>query len=88
MINTDIDECNEGQSGCYHICSNTIGSYTCSCLDGYQLSFDNQTCSDINECNINNGGCRERCHNTDGSYYCACYIGYMLAEGHDHNCIG
>ena len=41
----DIDECEEGVSGCDQICTNNNGSYVCSCMDGYDLDMDNQTCN-------------------------------------------
>ena len=74
----DINECSEGISGCNQICSNTLGSYTCICQNGYQLDTDNHTCIDIDECAINNGGCAQNCHNTNGSSYCSCNRGYIL----------
>ena len=40
----DIDECDEGTSGCTHNCMNIIGSYICSCDLGYRLESDRQTC--------------------------------------------
>ena len=84
----DIDECSEGVSGCSQICVNTIGSYTCSCQNGYKLSNDNHTCTDIDECTVNNnGGCEQICHNTSGSYYCSCLTGYLL-NNNDHYCTG
>ena len=41
----DIDECivNDNED-CDHNCTNTIGSYVCSCTDGYYLMSDN-SCS-------------------------------------------
>ena len=44
MTHTDIDECSEGISGCTQLCTNTIGSYRCTCQYGYQLGIDNHTC--------------------------------------------
>ena len=41
---TDIDECALGISGCNQICTNTIGSYVCSCYFGYQIYSHNKTC--------------------------------------------
>ena len=85
-IFSDIDECSEGTSGCSQLCTNTIGSYTCTCDNGYQLTNDNHTCTDIDECTVNNnGGCEQTCHNTNGSYYCSCHYGYSL---NDQNCTG
>ena len=40
----DIDECQQGISGCSQVCTNTIGSYKCSCNAGYQLTNDSHTC--------------------------------------------
>ena len=40
----DIDECAEGISGCSQTCSNTVGSYICSCRTGYRLASDNHGC--------------------------------------------
>ena len=33
----DIDECIANNGGCEQTCTNTIGSFTCSCTDGYKL---------------------------------------------------
>ena len=44
---TDIDECGEGISGCSQLCNNTVGSFECSCEDGYQLAFDEKTCNGL-----------------------------------------
>ena len=43
-ILTDIDECKTSNGGCDHICTNTNGSYQCSCHDGYSLAEDNSHC--------------------------------------------
>ena len=40
----DTDECQQGISGCSQVCTNTIGSYLCSCNSGYELSNDSHTC--------------------------------------------
>ena len=44
-IYIDIDECAQGLAGCDYNCTNTNGSYYCTCLDGYALSSDNHTCT-------------------------------------------
>ena len=41
----DIDECATNSGGCDHICNNTIGSFECSCEDGYKLQDDGAMCS-------------------------------------------
>ena len=42
---TDINECTEGTDGCSQNCSNTVGSYTCSCQSGYWLASDRRWCA-------------------------------------------
>ena len=42
---SDLDECTLGVSGCAHLCTNTPGSFTCSCRSGYQINSDLLTCS-------------------------------------------
>ena len=39
----DIDEC-ETTDRCQHKCTNTPGSYVCTCPDGYRLSNNKRTC--------------------------------------------
>ena len=42
----DINECLESNGGCEDSCTNTVGSYTCSCqASGYALSSDKHNCS-------------------------------------------
>ena len=36
----EIDECKTRNGGCEHNCTNTEGSFYCSCVDGYQLTND------------------------------------------------
>ncbi|XP_064613092.1 uncharacterized protein LOC135476878 [Liolophura sinensis] len=40
----DVNECQTGNGGCSQTCSNTVGSFTCSCKPGYQLDADGRTC--------------------------------------------
>ena len=44
FITSDIDECALGLDGCENNCTNTVGAYFCSCVDGYALQGDNITC--------------------------------------------
>ena len=44
IVFVDINECVELSSGCDHNCTNTIGSFSCSCKDGYALYDDKQSC--------------------------------------------
>lgn len=41
----DINECSDSNGGCQHICSNTFGSYYCSCVDDYFLDDNGHSCS-------------------------------------------
>ena len=41
---TDDDECATNNGGCDHYCTNTIGSFVCSCYPGYTLDGDGRTC--------------------------------------------
>lgn len=40
---TDINECKENFP-CSHMCNNTIGSFYCSCAEGYILESDKRYC--------------------------------------------
>ena len=40
----DIDECEGNIDSCAQICTNTNGSFQCSCVSGYSLSSDRRTC--------------------------------------------
>lgn len=47
---TDKDECATDNGGCQHICKNTIGSYVCSCSNGFTLHENGHDCKE--------GGCK------------------------------
>ena len=40
----DIDECAEDTHDCAQMCTDTDGSYMCSCDVGYDLAFDSHGC--------------------------------------------
>ena len=40
----DINECVQGSAGCSHNCTNTAGSFYCTCMEGYELESNNLTC--------------------------------------------
>ena len=44
-ISIDINECETANGGCQHSCTNTIGSFNCSCYTGYQLDENGLNCS-------------------------------------------
>lgn len=80
----DIDECSDNP--CSEVCTNTLGSYQCSCSSqGFILSPDNHTCTD-QTCKENNGGCEHVCQPAGAAqYHCACHPGYVL-NADNHNC--
>ena len=41
----DIDECLDDNGGCDQQCTNTDGSYDCSCDAGYSLGSNNKACN-------------------------------------------
>ena len=47
MLFLDVDECSDNSHNCdtQATCANTIGSFTCTCNDGYE--GDGTTCSGI-----------------------------------------
>nr|XP_003701332.1 PREDICTED: bone morphogenetic protein 1 isoform X1 [Megachile rotundata] len=47
---TDMDECANNNGGCQHECRNTIGSYQCSCHNGFTLHENGHDCKE--------GGCK------------------------------
>jgi len=45
VISIDINECQTDNGGCAQTCNNTVGSYQCSCRDGYELTSDGYNCT-------------------------------------------
>ncbi|XP_017557353.1 growth arrest-specific protein 6 [Pygocentrus nattereri] len=73
----DVNECNKDNGRCDHECNNSIGSYHCSCRDGYSLS-GHHSCLDVNECtDVPNVCGTAQCKNLIGSYECLCEVGYV-----------
>ena len=44
VVVLDINECAEATDGCAQACTNTDGSYLCSCESGYRLASDQHGC--------------------------------------------
>lgn len=74
----DIDECATKTATCdpHASCTNSVGSFTCTCKDGY--SGNGLGCIDINECANGTHDCSSNavCANTSGSFSCSCRNGY------------
>ena len=100
---TDIDECNVTSPPCDQMCTNTPGSYVCSCYAGYTMATDGRcngknifVCqaadhSSLHAADINEclgaNNCQQICLNTAGSYYCECTNGFVL-DSNGHSCKG
>ena len=44
FMHTDVDECATNNGGCAQTCTNTVGSFVCSCQSGYTLASNGLTC--------------------------------------------
>ena len=87
LLGLDVDECARGTSGCSQNCTNTIGSFECSCFSsGYKL-INGKNCTDIDECALEIDDCHVNatCLNTIGSFKCTCDPGF---QGDGKNCSG
>ncbi|XP_059210044.1 LOW QUALITY PROTEIN: complement component C1q receptor [Centropristis striata] len=71
---SDIDECT--QTRCEHRCSNSIGSFSCYCNEGFILSEDGHSCVDNDECVRK--PCQFQCINIVGSFLCTCPKGFHM----------
>ncbi|MCB9682211.1 MAG: hypothetical protein H6733_12160 [Alphaproteobacteria bacterium] len=75
----DVDECAAGTDTCSDdaSCTNTVGSYTCDCDDGF--TGDGITCTDVDECAESTHTCSAdaACTNTPGAYTCDCDPGFV-----------
>ncbi|XP_056131618.1 adhesion G protein-coupled receptor L4 [Lampris incognitus] len=73
-------------------CTNTDGSYYCTCVPGYESTGltqfqpnDGTECSDVDECETGQiCGPFALCHNTHGSFYCTCQRDYIPSSGDKH----
>ncbi|GCB77993.1 hypothetical protein scyTo_0015748 [Scyliorhinus torazame] len=75
----DIDECATNTANCQQICTNTIGSFNCSCNPGFSTNVTNTSlCDDIDECATNTSTCQQICMNTIGSFRCSCHPGFSI----------
>ena len=85
LVDIDTNECALDLDTCIEnaVCTNTIGSYTCDCVDGY--SGDGTSCEDIDECDPGNPvpacDANEACTNLPGSYACSCVPGFEDVDG-------
>uniref|UniRef100_I3MNI9 Adhesion G protein-coupled receptor E1 n=1 Tax=Ictidomys tridecemlineatus TaxID=43179 RepID=I3MNI9_ICTTR len=87
----DVNECADTTTcPAYATCTNTVGSYYCTCKQGF-LSSNGQKqfrgpgveCEDIDEC-VDMCPLRSDCTNTPGSYSCTCHPGFAPSHGQRH----
>ncbi|XP_029998092.1 adhesion G protein-coupled receptor E2-like [Sphaeramia orbicularis] len=92
----DIDECEMSDGhicGPESNCTNTIGSYFCTCWKGYEGTDPTSPpmwknpCIDIDECLDNICGDGGTCTNNPGSYVCDCHKGFLLSPGQTAPCV-
>uniref|UniRef100_A0A336L7R2 Metalloendopeptidase n=1 Tax=Culicoides sonorensis TaxID=179676 RepID=A0A336L7R2_CULSO len=69
---TDVDECAVNNGGCQHECRNTIGSYMCSCQNGFTLHENGHDCKE--------GGCKYEVTSPHGQIYSPNYPEYYPAK--------
>ncbi|KAM9020761.1 uncharacterized protein PRD47_004353 [Ara ararauna] len=84
-IYVDGNQCSSSPCQYGGHCKDGIGSYTCSCLDGYQ----GKNCEFVipKYCKINNGDCEQFCSikkSVQKDVLCSCAKGYALAEDGKH----
>ncbi|XP_066157952.1 fibulin-1-like [Euwallacea fornicatus] len=73
----DLDECKFYRPcGNYAECTNTVGSFHCSCQSGFKMNQN--YCEEINECEEIQGLCEHNCINVWGSHRCGCQPGFVL----------
>ncbi|XP_030242302.1 latent-transforming growth factor beta-binding protein 4-like [Drosophila navojoa] len=76
---------------CQQLCENTIGSYRCSCREGFHLQQDGSSCvpdscDDLDNAQLSRRRCAHECEDLpSGGYACRCPDGYRLAEDR-HSC--
>ena len=66
----DENECVDDPCAKKAICENSVGSFQCTCLDGY--TGDGFTCADVNECWQNPCQDITTCINFNGGFRCGC----------------
>ncbi|CAH1773875.1 unnamed protein product [Owenia fusiformis] len=76
----NVNECNETQEICgqFSICSDTQGSYICTCIDGFSQN-ESGICIDVDECLTQGCGPNSICINIQGSLTpnCSCKAGFF-----------
>ena len=74
----DINECETGSCPQETSCTNTIGSFYCSCQPGTKYNHKHDRCDDINECETS--PCHHSCRNYFGGFECTCNEGFKVGS--------
>ncbi|KAL8611728.1 hypothetical protein ACOMHN_038981 [Nucella lapillus] len=78
----DIDECRSQPAPCQQLCTNTMGSYQCSCKTGYRTHAANASlCMVADPCAAVSLPCAYACKNESGVVQCLCPSGCVIS-GH------
>ena len=76
--NSDVNECQTEANNCKYQCKNLIGTFLCTCPEGFRKVGMEDECVDVNECVEKPGVCANgRCINTEGGYQCECKPGFV-----------
>ncbi|VDM42260.1 unnamed protein product [Toxocara canis] len=75
----DVDECQLSDFYCGEkgVCKNLVGSYACTCAEGYQQQVQGGRCVDIDECKYDPCDKAALCTNLQGSFKCSCIDGFI-----------
>ncbi|MEZ4328374.1 MAG: EGF domain-containing protein [Polyangiales bacterium] len=83
---TNINECDNDEDNCASdaTCTDTQGSFTCACNEGFE--GNGEVCTDVDECSRGTHDCSPfaECANTAGSFSCTCRDGF---QGTGTSCI-
>ena len=83
---TDVDECLLNPCGQNAVCTNSRGSFSCTCEEGY--GSNGRSCVDIDECDIETDDCSKEhgtCENKVGSFVCGCERGWEITPSPSNN---
>eukprot|EP00388_Colpodella_angusta_P004899 GDKJ01015620.1.p1 GENE.GDKJ01015620.1~~GDKJ01015620.1.p1 ORF type:complete len:770 (-),score=83.11 GDKJ01015620.1:148-2457(-) len=86
---TDINECKNMIANCQDKCTNTLGSFECSCTDPNKpllSKVDGRSCT-ANSCQTTNGGCEQICTPSSSSHVCMCRPGFDVDPKNPSKCI-
>ncbi|XP_077610050.1 coagulation factor X isoform X1 [Crocuta crocuta] len=74
----DGDQCEHSPCQNQGECRDSVGGYTCTCLEGYEGK--NCELSTRKACSLDNGECDQFCSEEQGSVVCGCASGYVLGD--------